>query len=76
MTVYNVLKTMPIENDTAVVIDGSRELFRNGTGVLDEDGKPFVVLSVGMDVIDDFNNTEDKTSLLIKGSFKSKMLFV
>ena len=76
MTVYNVLRTLPIGDDTAVVIDGSRELFRNGTGVLDDAGKPFVVLSVGMDVIEDFANIEDKTSLLIKGDFESKMLFV
>ena len=76
MTVYNALRTLPIGDDTAVVIDGSRELFRNGIGVLDDEGKPFVVLSVGMDVIEDFNDVEDKTSLLIKGSFKSKMLFV
>ncbi len=76
MMVYNVLRTLPIGDDTAVVIDGGRELFRNGIGVLDDEGKPFVVLSVGMDVIEDFNDVEDKTSLLIKGSFKSKMLFV
>lgn len=76
MTVCDVLRILPIGNDTAVVIDGSRELFRNGTGVLNDEGKPFVVLSVGMDLIEDFKNVSDKTSLLIKGSFKSKMLFV
>lgn len=76
MTVCDVLRILPIGNDTAVVIDGGRELFRNGTGVLNDEGKPFVVLSVGMDLIEEFNDVEDKTSLLIKGSFKSKLLFV
>ena len=38
MTVYNVLRTLPIGDDTAVVIDGGRELFRNGIGVLDDKG--------------------------------------
>ena len=48
MTICNVLSTMSVGNNTAVV-DGSGELFRNVMGILDENGKPYEVLSVGVD---------------------------
>jgi hypothetical protein len=76
MTVCNILNTLPIGNDTAVVVEGSRDLFQIGTGVLDENGKPYVVLSVGME---EYFNPEDmmnKSSLLLEGNFASKRLFV
>lgn len=75
MRICNVLSTLKIGSDTAVVVDGSREFFSNGVGVLDEKGRPYVVLSVGMDsgtnVVED-----DKASLLIEGRFVSKRLFI
>ena len=45
MIVCSILNTLPIDDNTAVVVEGSRDLFRSGTGVLDENGKPYVVLS-------------------------------
>lgn len=74
MTICNVLKTMKIGNNTAVVVDGSKELFYNGLGVLDEKGKPYEVLSVGMDKT--FDTISDKTSLLLSGSFESTKIFI
>lgn len=76
MTECNVLGKMPIGDDTAVVIDGNRGLFRNGIEIFDEEGNPFEVLSVGMDVIDGFTDLSENTSLLIKGLFDSRILLV
>ncbi|MBQ9438123.1 MAG: hypothetical protein IJU50_07295 [Lachnospiraceae bacterium] len=76
MTICKVLKMMPIEDNTAVVVDGSEELFRNGIGVLDENGKPFEVLSVGMEKVANSDELVDRTSLLLNGRFSSKKMFV
>jgi len=78
MTIYNVLSVLPVNNDTAVVVECPREMFKNGIGVLDEDGKPHEVISVGMDRIGNGNveNMTGKTSLLISGSFSSKKIYV
>ena len=76
MTICNVLSTMTIGDNTAVVVDGSGELFRNGIGILDENGKPFEVLSVGMDNMINAEDILNKTSLLLNGCFTSKKLFV
>ena len=76
MTICNVLSTLTIDENTAVVVDSSRELFKNGIGVLDENGKPFEVLSVGMDNILSTDNMSGKVSLLLAGNFSSQRLFV
>ena len=75
MTICNVLSTMSVGNNTAVV-DGSGELFRNGMGILDENGKPYEVLSVGVDSMVDADDILNKTSLLLNSSFISKRMFV
>lgn len=76
MTICNVLATMTIDDNTAVAVEGKRELFYNGIGVLDENGKPFEVLTVGMNYFTDVNDLMDKTPLLIKGNFVSKKMYV
>jgi len=78
MTIYNVLSILPVDNNTAIVVECSREMFKNGIGILDEDGKPHEVISIGMDRIGNKNieNVSGKTSLLISGSFSSKKIFV
>lgn len=75
MTICNVLSTMSVGNNTAVV-DGSGELFRNVMGILDENGKPYEVLSVGVDSMVDADDILNKTSLLLNSSFISKRMFV
>lgn len=78
MTICNVLNILPIDDNTAIVVDVPRKMFRNGTGILDENGKPYEVLSVGMERIGDYDydNVLNKTSLLIAGRFSSKKIFV
>ena len=76
MTICNVLSTLSIDNNTAIIVDGGAELFYNGIGILDETGKPYEVLSVGMDSGIDVEDLLNKTSLLINGNFSSKRIFV
>lgn len=76
MTICNVLSILPIEENTAVVVDSPRKIFKNGIGIMDENGKPYEVLSVGMDCGLSADKTTEKTSLLIAGNFSSKKLFV
>lgn len=76
MIVCSILNTLPIDDNTAVVVEGSRDLFRSGTGVLDENGKPYVVLSVGMEEHFNMDDMMNKSSLLLEGKFTSKRLFV
>ena len=77
MTVCKVLSTLPVGEDTAVVVEGAAKLFKNGTGILDESGKPYVVLSVGMEGGHvDLDDVINKECLLIEGKFSSKKLFV
>lgn len=77
MRICNVLKTLNIDDNTAIVVEGDRELFWNGMGILDELGKPYEVLSVGMD--DNSNMSDDmvdKFSLLINGMFSSSKIYI
>ncbi len=77
MTICKVLSTLPIDENTAIVVEGSRELFRNGIGILDESGKPYEVLSVGMDDSADATiESIDKSSLLVRGTFSSSRIYV
>ena len=77
MTICRVLSMLPIDDNTAIVVEGSRELFRNGIGILDESGKPYEVLSVGMDDnIDAKSESFDKSSLLVSGTFSSSRIYV
>ena len=75
MKIYNVLKTLKVGKNTAVLVEGRGYDFRNGVAVLDSKGKPYMVLSVGMDAGNDTKSL-DRTSLLVKGKFKSNSLFV
>lgn len=76
MTICKVLDILPIEDNTAIVAEGDRQLFKNGIGILDENGKPFLVLSVGMDTVFDTTNVPNRVSLLLEGKFSSHKLFV
>ena len=76
MLVYNVIATLPVEENTTVLISGDGRNFQNGTSVLDDKGLPYEVLSVGMSCGNDVDEMLNKTSLLIKGQFASEKLYV
>lgn len=74
--IYSVITTLPIGENTTVLVDGDAKSFKKGIGILDDNGKPFEVLSVGMSCSGDVDELLSKTSLLVKGQFSSKKLFV
>ena len=76
MTVFKVIGRMSVGDNTAIVVDGKGNLFHNGVGILDENGKPYEVLSVGMDSGINVEEMLNKTSLLIEGNFVSSKLFI
>lgn len=76
MTICNVLGSMPIGDNTSIIVDGGGELFRAGIGILDENGKPYEVLSVGMDSGANVDDMLNKTSLLLSGKFMSSRIFI
>ena len=73
MRVYDVIDTLKIGGNTSIVINDKGTDIKNGIKILDEHGKPHIVLSVGM------NNTKgtlETTTLLIEGIFKSDKIFI
>lgn len=75
MTVIDILGTKYINGNTAVVIKGNGAPIKNGTGVLDSNGKPYTVISVGMSSGEEVNS-EKTTALLVEGVFDSKKMYV
>lgn len=74
MKVLNVIRTLKIGNNTSIIVNDKCKDVKNGTGVLDENGKPYVVLSVGMNKAK--GSINDTTTLLIEGEFNSNKLFI
>lgn len=75
MTIYNVIGSMPINGNTSVVIDDNGQFLKNGIGILDDQGKPHEILSVAMTT--SYNEESlNKTTLLISGSFSSSKIYV
>ena len=74
MTILEVVGTAPINGNTTVVVKGSGDVLKNGIGILDGEGKPYQVISVGMSSPDRaFGKT---TVLLVGGNFSSNRMFV
>ena len=73
MKVFNVTSSLRVGNNTSIVIDDKCIDLKNGMGILDANGKPYIILSIGM------ANTKgnmETTNLLIEGEFNSKKVFV
>ena len=75
-TTYNVLDTMAVGKDTAVVVDCNGEELRNEIIVKDEKNQDYKVLSVGLVAGWHDENSYDKTTILIEGSYSSKKIIV
>ena len=76
MTECNVLNILPIDGDTAIVVDGDRKLFKNGITVRDEYGQLYEVMSVGIEKNISENINSDRTSLFLSGKFSSKKIYL
>ena len=73
MKVFKVASSLKVGNNTSIVIDDKCIDLKNGMGVLDEKGKPYIILSIGM------ANTKgnmETTNLLIEGEFNSDKVFI
>ncbi len=73
MTILDVIDTAPINGDTTVIVYGDDSILKNGIGILDSNGKPYKVKSVGLTSQEGNRKT---TPLLVEGSFSSSMIFV
>lgn len=73
MQVHDIINTLKIGDNTSVIINDKGKDIKNGIGVLDEKGQPYIVLSVGMNKAKGSIRT---TTLLIKGHFDSRKTFI
>ena len=73
MKVIKVKDRLKIGKNTSVIIDDNGKELKNGMGVLDADGNPYVILSIGMNSI---KGSMDTTTLLLEGDFDSDKIFV
>ena len=73
MTILDVIETAPINGDTTVIVKGDDSVLKNGIGILDATGKPYMVKSVGLTSNDGERMT---TPLLVEGEFSSSKIFV
>lgn len=73
MTILDVIDTAPINGDTTVIVRGDDSVLKNGIGILDAEGKPFRIKSVGLTSGDGDRLT---TPLLVEGSFSSTRMYV
>lgn len=73
MTILDVIDTAPINGDTTVIVKGDDSILKNGIGILDANGKPYRIKSVGLTT-----GTGDRTTtpLLVEGNFVSSKVFV
>ena len=75
MTVLEVLDYKSVNGNTAVIVKGNGDNLKNGIGILDSNGKPHLVISVGMTSPLD-GEEERSTPILVEGDFSSKRIFV
>ena len=73
MTILEVVETAPLNGDTTLIVRGDDSVLKNGIGILDANGKPYRVKSVGLTSGDGDKTT---TPQLVVGSFSSYRIFV
>lgn len=73
MTILDVIDTAPINGDTTVIVKGDDSVLKNGIGILDSNGKPHKIISVGLT-----SGAGEKTTtpLLVEGNFSSSKVYV
>ncbi len=73
MTILDVIESAPINGDTTVIVKGDDSVLKNGIGIIDANGKPFKIKSVGLTSGDSDGTT---TPVLVEGKFDSPRIFV
>ena len=73
MRVLQIMDTLKLGNNTLIAVNDPCEDIKNGSGILDENGKPYVILSIGTN-----SNKENIniTNILIEGELQSKKIFI
>ena len=73
MTILDVIDSAPINGDTTVIVKGDDSILKNGIGILDADGKPHRIKSVGLT-----SGIGDRTTtpVLVEGDFESSKVYV
>ena len=73
MTILDVIDTAPINGDTTVIVAGDDSVLRNDIGIMDANGKPYRIKSVGLTSRSGERTT---TPLLVEGNFVSSKIYV
>lgn len=73
MRVLKIMDTLKIGNNTLLAVDDPCEDLKNGCALLDEQGKPHIIISIGTN-----SNKENIniTNILIKGDIQSQNIFI
>lgn len=73
MTILKVIDSAPVNGDTTVIVKGDDSILKNGIGILDTNGKPYKIKSVGLT-----SGVGDSmtTPLLVEGAFESTRIYV
>lgn len=71
---YEVIKTLEVGKNTAVMISGRGNGLANNTVVTGESGKEYRIISIGMPAGIDSNEIDKTTDLLIEGKFDEKQI--
>ena len=73
MTILDVIECAPINGDTTVIVKGDDSILKNDIGILDSNGKPYRIKSVGLTSGEGVRTT---TPLLVEGNFESSRIYV
>lgn len=71
---YKIIDKLPINNNTIVSIEGNGNGLKNGIDVVNELGKRFKILSVGMIRMVNAEDIGKITSLMIEGTFEGETI--
>ena len=72
MRELQIMDTLKLGNNTLIVVNDCCEDMKNGSELLDENGKSHIILSISISNKDNINIT----NILLEGELKSKKLFV
>lgn len=76
MLVYNVLSSMDMGNNTAVIIDGCTNTIEKGTTVLNDRGAAYKVISYEDFKIRKYGRNTTNASIVIHGKFESEKVYI
>lgn len=76
MLVYNVISSMNMGNNTAVIIDGSTNTIEKGTTILSDAGAAYKVISYEDFKIKKYGHNTTNASIVIHGQFDSQKVYI